>query len=314
MKIFLAGAKGQLARSLAVAATSEEGLQLLALGRPTVDLRDRDTVARALDAAAPALVINGAAYTNVDRAESERDLAYAVNRDGAGALAEVTAQRNLPLIHVSTDYVFDGRKQEAYQETDPPNPQTVYGRSKLAGEERVAATNGQHIILRTSWVHSPYGHNFVRTILRLAGERPELRVVADQQGNPTYAADLASAILAIARLLTSKRGDAAPWGLYHVAGDGTTTWHGLAESIVAAAAQHGRAPVPVRAITTAEFPTPARRPANSRLDCRKLAMVFGLRLAPWRDGVARCVAQLCADADMKPEISRFFLSENWGDT
>jgi dTDP-4-dehydrorhamnose reductase len=295
MKILVAGAEGQLARSLVAAAAGDMDIMLEAVGRPTLDLRERNSFARAIEKAAPALVINAAAYTAVDRAESERDLAYAINCDGAMALAEITGQWRVPIIHVSTDYVFDGCKQGAYQETDAPNPQTVYGRSKLAGEERVTAANAQHVVLRTSWVYSPYGHNFAKTMLRLAGERPELRVVADQHGNPTYAADLAAVILAIAKRLASAGTDPMPWGLYHVAGSGATTWHGFAEHIIARAARYGLRPVTVHAITTDEFPTPARRPANSNLDCSKLARVFGLELPPWRDGVDRCVAELRAE-------------------
>lgn len=299
MKILVIGAEGQLARSLVALAGREEDIELVALGRPALDIRDRDSVARAVDANAPALVINAAAYTAVDRAESEPEMANAINRDGTGAVAELTAQRKLPLVHISTDYVFDGCKDGAYLETDPPNPQTVYGQSKLAGEARVAAANPQHIILRTSWVHSPYGHNFVKTMLRLASERPELRIVADQYGNPTYAPDLASAILAIVRQLARGETRGEPWGVFHAAGQGTTSWHGLAELIVRTAAEYGRRPVPVRAITTSEHPTPARRPANSRLDCGKLATVFGLRLPPWTNGAEECIAQLCAGVDIK---------------
>jgi len=299
MKILVIGGEGQLARSLVAVAGRKEGVELLALGRPALDLLDRDSLARAIDANAPALVINAAAYTAVDRAEGEPDMANAINRDGAEAVAEITAQRKLPLIHISTDYVFDGGKDDAFSEIDPPNPQTVYGRSKLAGETRVAAANPQHVILRTSWLHSPYGHNFVKTMLRLAGERPELRVVADQYGNPTYAPDLASAILAIARQLVRDDGADKPWGLYHAAGEGATSWHGFAEFIVRTAAKYGRRSVPVRAITTSEYPTPARRPANSRLDCSKLATVFGLRLPHWADGAERCIAQLCAGSDAR---------------
>jgi dTDP-4-dehydrorhamnose reductase len=240
MKILVVGAKGQLGRSLVAAAANTEDVALLAVGRPTLDLLDHDSLARAVDAEAPALVVNAAAYTAVDAAESNQDLAYAINGDAAGILAKITAERSIPLVHVSTDYVFDGHHQQAYQETDHPNPQTVYGKSKLLGEQRVAAVNHQHLIVRTSWVHSPYGHNFAKTILRLASERPELKVVADQYGNPTFAGDLATAILGITRQLSSNSTNM--WGVYHVAGEGSTTWHGLAEFIVAEAAQHGRVP------------------------------------------------------------------------
>jgi len=292
MKILLVGAEGQLARSLVAVAGTKSGLELLALGRPALDLLDRDSLARAVDANAPTLVINTAAYTAVDRAESEPDLANAINRDGAAAIAEITAQRKLPLIHISTDYVFDGCKDSAYSEADPPNPQTVYGCSKLEGERCVAAANSQHIILRTSWVHSPYGNNFVKTILRLASELPELRVVADQYGNPTYAPDLASAILAIAHQLVCDHTNGNLWGLYHAAGEGATNWHEFAQFVIETATRYGRRPLPIRAISTSDYPTLARRPSNSRLDCSKLAAVFGLRLPPWTRGAEQCVAQL----------------------
>jgi dTDP-4-dehydrorhamnose reductase len=292
MRIFVAGAGGQLGQSLVAAVAGDEAIELVAVGRPEIDLQKRDTLARALDRAAPALVVNAAAYTAVDRAEAEQSIANAINCDGAGALAEVAAQRSLPIIHISTDYVFDGEKQGAYRESDPPNPQTVYGRSKLAGEARVAAANAKHIILRTAWIYSPYGNNFVKTMLRLAGERDELKVVSDQYGNPTYAADLAAIVLAIARQMLSSGGGAPPWGLYHAAGAETASWHGLAQFVVTTAARYGLRSVPVRAIVTSEFPTPARRPPNSQLDCGKLAHVFGLRLPSWRDGVERCVERL----------------------
>jgi dTDP-4-dehydrorhamnose reductase len=296
IKVLVAGADGQLARSLIEAtATRTREFNLVALGPPTLDLCDRASLLGALDRTAPALVINAAAYTAVDRAESEPELAFAVNCDGAGTLAEITSERDIPLIHISTDYVFDGAKSGAYQETDATNPQSVYGRSKRAGEERVASANPQHLILRTSWLYSPYGGNFVKTMLRLAAERPELKVVNDQHGNPTFAADLAAAILVMASRVAGDTSGRAAWGTYHVAGAGDTTWHGFAERILAAAARQGHAPaVPVRPIATSEFRTPARRPANSRLDCRKLDRVFDLRLPPWADGVERCVAQLCA--------------------
>lgn len=288
------GSTGQLARSLALAAADHPTLNLVAMGRPSLDLLDRGLLVSALKLARPTIVINAAAYTAVDRAENEQEQASAINCEGAGALAEVTMRFEIPLIHISTDYVFDGRKTGAYLETDAPNPQTVYGRSKLAGEERVAAANPRHLILRTSWVYSAFGSNFVKTMLRLAGERTELRVVADQYGNPTHAGDLASAILQAASQLARKGADGDVWGLYHVAGQGHTTWHGFAQAIVAAAVRYGGKQIPVRAIGTADFPTPAQRPANSRLNCDKFTKVFGLRLPPWTDGVDRCVRQLCA--------------------
>jgi dTDP-4-dehydrorhamnose reductase len=296
MRILVAGRTGQLAQSLIEASAQRAGWELTAVGRPDLDLQAPPSLARAIAAVRPHVVVNAAAYTAVDRAEREPDLAFAINRDGAGALAKAAAEHGLPIVHVSTDYVFDGRKPGAYDETDGTAPQGVYGRSKLAGEDQVAAANPRSIILRTAWVYSPFGSNFVKTMLRLAVERPELRVVADQRGNPTYAPHLADAILAIApRLVGAPDGD-GPWGVYHAAGQGDTTWHGLAEEVMAAAAARGQPNVRVRAITTEEYPTPARRPANSRLSCDKLARVFGITLPDWSEGVRECVGRLCSAA------------------
>jgi dTDP-4-dehydrorhamnose reductase len=292
MKILVAGAQGQLAHALLGAARGRDGLHVVAFGRPQLDIADRASVARALDAERPDFVVNAAAYTAVDKAESDSDAAFAVNRDGAGALAAAADAHGCPIIHVSTDYVFDGTKAGPYIETDPTGPMSVYGRSKLAGEAAVSAGTARHVILRTAWVYGPHGHNFLKTMLRLARERPQLRVVADQRGNPTYAPHLAAAILAMAARLAERGGDAQPWGIYHAAGTGQTTWAGFAAAIVEAAAALGVPQVPVVPITTAEYPTPAVRPANSCLDCGKLERVFGLALPPWRQGVAECIGEL----------------------
>jgi dTDP-4-dehydrorhamnose reductase len=296
MRILVAGGTGQLAQSLIEASAQRVGWELTAVGRPALDLHAPLSLARAIAAVRPHVVVNAAAYTAVDRAESEPDLAFAINRDGAGALAKAAADHGLPIVHISTDYVFDGRKPGSYVESDGTAPQGIYGRSKLAGEEQVAAANPRSIILRTAWVYSPFGSNFVKTMLRLAVERPELRVVADQRGNPTYAPHLADAILAILPVLVEAPPGGGPWGVYHAAGQGDTTWHGLAQEVMAAAAVHGRPSVPVRAISTEEYSTPARRPANSRLSCGTLARVFGITLPPWGEGVRQCVERLCSAA------------------
>ena len=234
------------------------------------------------------MVINAAAYTAVDKAESDAAAAFALNRDGAGALAAAAAAANCPIIHVSTDYVFDGNKSGAYLEQDATNPLGVYGRSKLEGEAAVATANARHVILRTAWIYGAHGHNFLKTMLRLARERPELRVVADQRGNPTFAPHLADAILAIAAQI----GNGRPWGVYHATAAGETTWHGFAAAIVAAAKPLGVPQIPILPITTADYPTPARRPANSCLDCGKLERVFGVRLPSWQQGLAECLGEL----------------------
>lgn len=293
LRVLAAGASGQLAHSLAASGTDAGAdIAITALGRPVLDILDRNTIRNAIEQIKPHILVNAAAYTAVDRAENEADQAFAVNRDGAGNLATEAAQNDIPIIHVSTDYVFDGSQPTPYVETDPPAPPGVYGRSKYEGELAVADANPCHVILRTSWVYSEYGGNFVKTMLRLAQEKPELRVVADQHGNPTHAADLAEGILKIAGALTKGKGNASPWGVYHLTGQGETTWHGFAQHIVNCAARLGTPLIPVIPITTADFPTPAKRPANSRLDCSKAQDTFGVTLPHWRDGVERCVTAL----------------------
>lgn len=257
----------------------------------TLDITDRAAVLAAVRDLRPELVVNAAAYTAVDKAESDADTAFAVNRDGPAHLAAACAETGAALVHVSTDYVFDGGKTGAYAETDPVAPLGVYGVSKEAGERAVRETLPRSLILRTAWVFSAHGHNFVKTMLRLAAEREELRVVADQHGCPTAAADLAAAIMHSA-LYCLDRGEDAPWGTYHVCGTGPTTWHGFAEAIVdGQAATTGKRP-PVRPITTADFPTPASRPANSVMDTTRFTTTFGQPLRPWRDGLAEVLTEL----------------------
>jgi dTDP-4-dehydrorhamnose reductase len=290
LHVLVAGASGQLAQSLAARSTGD--IAITALGRPDLDILDRNSIRDAIARTGAQILINAAAYTAVDRAESEAEQAFAANRDGAANLAAEASTRGIPIIHVSTDYVFDGAKTSPYVETDTPAPQGVYGRSKYEGELAVADANPRHVIIRTAWVYSEYGGNFAKTMLRLAGEKPELRVVADQHGNPTHAGDLADAILTIAAALAQGADPASPWGVYHLAGAGDTTWHGFAQHIVDYAAQRGLPTIPVIPITTADFPTPAKRPANSRLDCSKALATFGVALPRWQDGVERCVDAL----------------------
>ncbi|QDO99591.1 dTDP-4-dehydrorhamnose reductase [Ferrovibrio terrae] len=285
MRVAVIGTQGQLARSLAE--LSGDDAAITCIGRPLLDLAEPETVAVALDELPADIVVNAAAYTAVDRAESEADLAFAINRDGAAAVADVCARRNLPLIHLSTDYVFDGTGSGAWRETDACHPQSVYGASKLAGEQAVLAAFPAAVILRTAWLHSPFGTNFVKTMLRLSAERDRLRVVADQHGSPTYAPDLATAILAMARRLAGAR-DAALSGIFHLAGSGETTWHGLAVTTMAMA---GRG-ILVDPISTADYPTPVTRPANSVLATAKIAAAYGIRLPPWQEGVRHGVARL----------------------
>jgi dTDP-4-dehydrorhamnose reductase len=288
--ILVTGGSGQVARALEAAAGSR---RLQRVGRPAFDFDAPETLTAALDAAAPSLVVNAAAYTAVDKAESEAEAAWRANRDGPAALARWCASHGVPLIHISTDYVFDGLKGAPYVEDDPTSPTGVYGASKLAGEQAVLASGARAVILRTAWVYAASGKNFVLTMLNAARKTDRLRVVADQRGCPTAADDLATAILAIADQL------AAGWrdelgGIYHAAGSGETTWHGLACAVFEAAARHGLRRPTVEPIATADWPTPARRPPDSRLDCGKLARVFGVRLPPWEASATRTVDTVLA--------------------
>jgi dTDP-4-dehydrorhamnose reductase len=289
IRIAVTGSKGQVATSL----LERVGLkaQIVALGRPAFDLTDRAAVLAGLEAARPDVVVNAAAYTAVDKAEAEEAVAFQVNGDGAGHVAEASARLGIPLLHLSTDYVFDGALDRPYREDDPTAPAGAYGRSKLAGEKLVAERCEDSVILRTAWVYSPFGANFVRTMLRLNETRDEVGVVADQRGNPTSALDIADALIAVAARV---KDDASPKlrGVFHMTGSGEATWADFAEAVFREAAARGRRLTHIRRIATAEYPTPARRPANSRLDNGKLTRVYGFRLPDWRQSVAACCARL----------------------
>ena len=281
MTILVTGAAGQLGREC-----MERGAaRVVGCDRSTLDITNAEALIATLDRLQPKAVINAAAYTAVDKAEQDAATAFAINRDAVASLASACAKRHIPLLHVSTDYVFDGSKSKPYVESDEVNPLGVYGASKQQGEAAVRQEQPQHLILRTSWVFGRYGANFVKTMLRLARERPELRVVADQNGAPTEAGALAEALLALANRATS--GEQLAWGTYHYSGMPHTTWHGFAEAIVERALTLGllEKSVPVRAIGTAEFPTPARRPANSRLDCSRIHEKLGIKIRPWQNGL-----------------------------
>jgi dTDP-4-dehydrorhamnose reductase len=281
------GGTGQLARALAQAAP---GLVRVA-GRPTFDF-DRPETLDALFATPPALLINTAAWTAVDAAEAEPEAAARANAEGPARLAELCRRNGTRLIHVSTDYVFDGAKGAPYAETDTTNPTGVYGRTKLAGEAAVMANHPDAVILRTAWVYAETGRNFLRTMLGAARRTNTLRVVADQHGCPTNADDLAHAVLGVAHRLAARDGGLG--GIYHCAGSGHTTWHGFATAIFEAAGPLGW-PVPqVQAIATADWPTPAQRPADSRLDCSKLRAVFNVGLPQWQPSLQRAVTAVCA--------------------
>ena len=293
MTVLVIGHDGQLGLSLA-AARKPSGLDLTFAGPPHVDLTRPETLREAVRCNAPKCVINAAAYTAVDKAETEPEIAQAVNADGPSWLAEICGEADIPLIHVSTDYVFDGTKPAPYVEDDAVAPLGVYGETKLAGERAVSELLDHFITLRTAWVISPYGNNFAKTMLRIAAERDELRVVADQVGTPTYAPHLADAIIKIVGdILARPRAD-VPWGLYHATGQGETSWFGLAKALIEASANAGGPSATVTAITTADYPTPAKRPANSRLDCTRLTSAFALSLPPWQDAVEVCTAEILA--------------------
>jgi dTDP-4-dehydrorhamnose reductase len=272
LKILLTGRNGQVGWEL-LKALAPLG-ELTALGRAELDLRDAGRIREAVRASNPDVIVNAAAYTAVDQAESERDAAFAVNAGAPGVLAAEAKRSGALLVHYSTDYVFDGAKPAPYVEEDEPNPINAYGASKLAGERAIAASGCRSLILRTSWVYGPRGANFYLTMLRLARERPALRVVDDQVGAPTSS-------LAIARA-TAQLLRPGAHGLYHLSAAGKTSWCGFARAIVAGA---GLA-TPVTAIRTEDYPAPAKRPRNSRLDCSRLRADFGVALAPWEEGLA----------------------------
>lgn len=292
MKILLTGRNGQLGSELA-SALAPLG-EVAAFDRVQLDLAAPDQIVSAVRSARPDVLVNSAAYTAVDLAESEPTVAHAINAAAVGVLAEEAKRCGALLLHYSTDYVFDGRKATPYVEDDVPNPLNVYGRSKLAGEEAIRAVDGPYVILRTSWVYSPRGKNFFLTMRRLLGEREQVRVVSDQIGAPTSARALADAT---ADLLTrhGAPGLAEARGTYHATGSGHTSWHGFASEI--ARLEGIDAATHVVPIASSEFPTPAARPRNSRLSNAKLAERLGMTLPPWKTSLAACHASLGRDVD-----------------
>lgn len=293
MRIVVTGREGQFVRSM-VERGSSAGHEVIALGRPELDLAaDADPIVEAIGTARPDIVVSAAAYTAVDKAEEERKIAFAINERGAGAVARAAREAGVPLIHLSTDYVFDGSKAEPYVEDDATNPSGVYGASKLAGERAVAAEQPDSAILRTAWVYSPFGANFVKTMLRLAADRDSLGIVADQRGNPTSALDIADGVLAVASNLVGDR-DLDYRGIFHMTASGEASWAEFAEAIFEQSAKLGGPSAAVKAISTADYPTPARRPANSRLDCARLERVHGVKLPQWRESLEKVVRRLVA--------------------
>jgi len=297
VKLLILGANGQLGRELSELCKQRNVSAALAT-KAECDIADREHVAASLRLAAPDFVVNAAAYTQVDAAEKNVDLALRVNRDGAACLAECCAAINLPLIHISTDYVFDGAKSDPYDEQDEVSPVGAYGLSKEAGEREIRRRHAQHIILRTAWVYGRFGKNFLKTMMTLAATRDSLGVVSDQLGTPTATLDIAEAVLCVADKIVSSE---APWGTYHFAGAAEGSWHAFASDIVAEQARHtGRRP-PVKAITSAEYPTPARRPPNSRLNSDLFASTFGYRARPWQERVPSIVDALWTDREGRQE-------------
>lgn len=287
--ILVTGGNGQVGREL-LRQPWPAGVTLLAPTRGELDLACGDSISAWFASREVHCIINPAAYTAVDLAEDNVGAAFRANAQGPAWLADIARERDIPLLHVSTDYVFDGALDRPYREEDPVAPLGVYGASKLAGELAVRAGAPRHVIVRTAWVISAHRNNFLKTMLRLAAERPELRVVADQLGCPTSAGDIAEALKTIALIHFADH--AAPTGTYHFVNSGSATWHGLAEAVMSANHAQGGPAVPVSPISSADFPTRARRPSNSRLDTAKIHSDFGIAPRPWQDVVEQIVSEL----------------------
>lgn len=302
MKVLLTGANGQVGWEIVQRATNH---QLLTLAHSELDITDSQAVQHTAEESGADIVINAAAYTAVDKAEQEPDLAFAVNRDGPANLAATCAQLGIPLLHLSTDYVFDGSKAGAYCECDPAAPLGVYGYSKWQGEQAVRQKLTAHVILRVSWIFGSHGRNFVKTILRLAKAQKQLRIVADRHGCPTYAGDIADIVLLLAEHVVNGSslvsfpgaGKDSCWGTYHYCGVPATTWHGFAHNIVDVARRYGPLQVEeIVPITTVDYPTPAVRPVNSVLACQQLQERFAIKPRPWRDGLEKTLRMISAES------------------
>jgi dTDP-4-dehydrorhamnose reductase len=283
MRVLVFGSTGQIGSELR-RADWQQGIELISLDRTAADFSEPKHLPAIVRREKPDAIVIAAAYTAVDKAETDEDAARVVNAEAPEAIARTAAELSVPVVSFSTDYVFDGEKDGEYEEDDRPGPINAYGRTKLAGEHAVRATNARHLILRTSWVYSARGANFLRTILKLSAARERIDVVADQTGCPTAAPDIARAV---ARILPDiVRGD-GPWGTYHLAGETATSWHGFAEAILEEAAARGQKLSELCAVTTADYPTPTRRPRNSRLSSRRFAEAFGVRLPGFRESIPR---------------------------
>ena len=290
MKILITGSNGQLGWELCQR-KSQYDKDSFACDLPLFDLTDKDNIIQTIDTVKPDIIINAAAYTAVDPAEKDPETAFKVNRDGVGYLADACKAAAIPLIHISTDYVFDGTKDAAYKETDPISPIGIYGKSKAQGEELLRQTWPNHIILRTAWLYSVHGNNFIKTMLRVGKQNEQLRVVDDQYGCPTSASDLADAILTIADGILNKH--MKTWGTYHYSNSGKTTWFKFAQKIFEFAAPYDTfALKQLHPITTEAYPTPAKRPANSVLDCTLISETFSIELIPWESSLEKIIKQL----------------------
>jgi dTDP-4-dehydrorhamnose reductase len=302
MKVLVLGHQGMLAQELCFCLAAA-GFTVVSRGRPEVDITHARSVRQTLAAAQPAILINAAAYTAVDQAETEPDMAFAVNRDGVAHVAAACRDAGIPLLHVSTDYVFDGLASRPYCEDDRTAPLGVYGQSKWEGEETIRRCHQEHVIVRTAWLYGRHGHNFVQTILRLAREREVLRVVDDQYGCPTWSRALAEALVTMCHRIGHGK-NLVPWGTYHFCGAGQTTWYGFAQAIIEEA--KASEPLCVREmvpIPTTAYPTPARRPPYAVLNCAKIQSVFGITPPPWRASLHDCMQEFYTCTPIPPVMS-----------
>ncbi|OCP18562.1 MULTISPECIES: dTDP-4-dehydrorhamnose reductase [unclassified Ensifer] len=290
-RMVVTGREGQVVTSLVERAAEGERFEVIAVGRPEFDLARPETIEAPLRHARPDVIVSAAAYTAVDAAERDEEAATIVNGTSAGKIALTAASLGIPVIHLSTDYVFDGSKSSPYSEADPVAPIGAYGRSKLAGEKAVARAHPNHVILRTAWVYSPFGKNFLKTMLKAAEARDSLNVVDDQVGNPTSALDIADTLLTVASNLLDSN-DRRLRGIFHMTAQGEASWADFAEEIFAVSGARGGPSASVGRILSSAYPTPAKRPANSRLDCQKLADTYGLVLPRWQDSIAAVVSRL----------------------
>jgi len=290
MKLLITGAHGQLGCEL-VEQSQLMGFAVQTPPHRQLDITDLERVKYFINLYKPSLVINAAAYTHVDKAETDKPLAFAVNKTGSANLARICSENGMPLVQISTDYVFDGKKNTSYRETDSVSPLGVYGRSKAEGETEIRSHLKEHIILRTSWLYGVHGQNFVKTMLKLAGAKKKIRVVSDQYGSPTSAADLAQTILTIADLLHQR--PAVDWGTYHYCGRGIISWYEFAKTIVKLARLHGEVKtIRIEPIKTADYPTKAERPIFSALDCSRIKKHFGIDPKPWQKSLKTTIQRL----------------------